>query len=556
MHAQGLNSQTFTAAPLDGSLTLPQLLDRQLAQSPRHTAYIYDGPDGEIISISFDQYIRTVYVACRRILDDTVPHIPVVPDGQATVVGIFAATDSISYCMMVAAIMRAGLIPFCISPRNAASGVANLLEKTGAAVVYVSTDLKSILAEALEISGKPLPVFDVLIFTHLQAAFEKESPDSASLPALPTVMDIDSTGIILHSSGSTSIFSKPVYLPHRLILQYASVPWSGSKDYCGEILGAHSMPNFHGMGVFLSSWPFSTGLIMAVLRPTTPPMPSTPKTTLAGLLATKPDFVMATPASIESWSEDPVGMKAMQALKALSYLGATLNKRVGDTLVVNGISLCCAYGTMETGLLTPFFMSYGVDWEYLAVRKEYNTVRVPEDDGSGLYTHTYLVSPSYATAYTNVEIDGRLGCSISDLLEQHSDNPDLHRVYGRKDDLIRFSTAAKMNPVPIEAQINRNPFVDGALVFGNARPYPGVLIQLKPEFQADLADEEKRSKLSDALWASVDGANKTSPTHFQIPRKMVLLADPRKPFALTSKAQPRRRVVFENYKEEICAAYL
>jgi hypothetical protein len=90
MHAQGIDSATFTAASLDGSLTMPQLLDRQFELSPHHTAYIYDSPDGQIISISFAQYIRTVYVACRRILRDTVPPKPFT-DGQATVVGIFAA---------------------------------------------------------------------------------------------------------------------------------------------------------------------------------------------------------------------------------------------------------------------------------------------------------------------------------------------------------------------------------------------------------------------------------------------------------------------------------
>jgi hypothetical protein len=91
MHAQGTNSPTFTPAPLDSFLTLPQLLDRQFEQSPHHTAYIYDAPDGEIISISFAQYIRTVYAACRRILRDTVPHTSTA-NGQCPVIGIFAAT--------------------------------------------------------------------------------------------------------------------------------------------------------------------------------------------------------------------------------------------------------------------------------------------------------------------------------------------------------------------------------------------------------------------------------------------------------------------------------
>jgi hypothetical protein len=100
--------------------------------------------------------------------------------------------------------------------------------------------------------------------------------------------------------------------------------------------------------------------------------------------------------------------------------------------------------SFETGLLTPAFNCYGADWEYISLRKDFNAVRVPEEDGSELYTHTYLVSPSYEMCWTNTEIGGKPGCSISDLLEQHPDNPDLHRIFGRKDDLINFSTAAKV----------------------------------------------------------------------------------------------------------------
>ncbi|KAJ7830011.1 hypothetical protein B0H14DRAFT_2808373 [Mycena olivaceomarginata] len=85
-------------------------------------------------------------------------------------------------------------------------------------------------------------------------------------------MNLDSPGMILHSSGSTSIYSKPIDLSHKMVLQYASVPWTGPEDHCGQILGSQVLPNFHGMGIFLSTWPFSAGLIMAVLRPSTPPI--------------------------------------------------------------------------------------------------------------------------------------------------------------------------------------------------------------------------------------------------------------------------------------------
>ncbi|KAJ6500854.1 hypothetical protein C8R45DRAFT_82310 [Mycena sanguinolenta] len=555
MHAQGLNSPTFTAVPLDSSLTLSQLLDRQFIQSPDHTAYIYDAPDGTIVSISLAQYIRTVYAACRRILRDAVPHTPVA-DNQGIVIGILAAIDSISYCMMVAAIMRAGFVPFCISPRNATDGVAKLLENSGTAVVYVSEDQRQNLADALEICGKQLLVFDTLTFDELQDGLE-ESSESEPLPVLP-VVDMDSVGLILHSSGSTSTFSKPIYFSHKIVMQYAFAPLSGSQDYCGQLVSVHTVASYHGMGVFTLTWPFAIGLIMAVLRPTTPPIACTPKNALAGILATKPDIVITSPAAIESWSDDAVGLKAMQALKVLSYFGAPLSKRVGENLVDNGVVLWSMYGTNETGLLNPFCTPHDNlrDWEYFSVREGIDAVRMPEEDGSGFYTLTYLSSPSYSTSYTNVEIEGSRGCQVSDLLEQHPDYPDLHRVFARKDEIISLSIAAKMNPVAIESQINRNPFVDVTLVFGTGRPHPGVLIQVKLEFQADLLDDGKRSEILDALWVSVDTANKTSPTHFQIPKKMVLLADPQKPFAMTSKSEPRRRIVLEHYVDEIYAAYL
>ncbi|KAJ7142097.1 hypothetical protein C8R43DRAFT_954442 [Mycena crocata] len=469
MHPQGINSPTFSATPLDGSLTVPQILDLQLKQSPDHTAYIYDDAQGEIVHVKFSQYIGAVHAAATRILCDMAAY-----RGQgATVIGIFADTDTLSYCEVSLILCLSGvsdlrdhlgLVPFCISPRNAAPGLANLLEKTNPTVVYVSPHgtLKDVLSEALAIATKELPVFQALSFEQFRGETCEPLPPISTAP-------MDSTALILHSSGSTSVFSRPIYFPHKLLLQYASVPWSGAEDFCGM---AHSEER--AVRYF---------------------------TCLKAIIATKPDFVMSTPASIEVWSEDPIGLKVMQSLKYLSYLGAQLNKRVGDALVAQGVVLCSSYGSMETGLVTPFLNCYGKDWDYFSVRQDFNPVRVPEDDGSKLYTHTYLVSPSYVTCYINSEIDGRPGCSVSDLLEQHPEKPELHRVYGRKDDIIIFSSGAKMNPVPTEAQINRNRFVDSALVFGRGRTHPGLIVQLKPEFQA----ENLSTEILDAIWYPLFG---------------------------------------------------
>ncbi|KAJ7671268.1 hypothetical protein DFH06DRAFT_1320058 [Mycena polygramma] len=557
-----MHSSTFSPAPLNGSLTIPQLLDHHLEKSPHHKAYIYNDEKFGVVSVEFSQYIRAVLAACRLIQRDTAPR------RAGDVVAIFVDADTISYCMLVSAVMRAGFVPFCLSPRNAAAGIANLLQQTNAVAVYISSNLKSVMSEALIVLGTPLPVHEAPAFQQLQGEI------AGSLPALQTV-SMDSTAYILHTSGSTSIFSKPIYLSHKALLNAACPPWADAEDHSGQALGTQTLPNYHGIGVFLVTWPLTSGLTMAVLPPSTPPMRGTPENALNGIIATKPEFVMSTPASIEIWSESSRGLAMMQSLKALTYLGAPLNKRVGDALAAKGVVLCSTYGSMETGLVAPFLENHGVDWEYFSMRPDLEIVRVPEDDGSALYTHTYLLSPSFTPSSTNSLVDGRPGCYVSDLLEQHPHKPELHRVYGRKDDIIIFSSGLKvlssdydrvellialiltqMSPGSIEAHINRNPLVDAALVFGQAMTHPGILIQLKPEFRDHLVDAAQRAKVHDTLWASVEEANQSSPAHFQIPRKMILLADPEKPFALTSKLQPRRRVVLEDYQQEICAAYL
>ncbi|KAK7036039.1 hypothetical protein R3P38DRAFT_2910317 [Favolaschia claudopus] len=241
-------ASTSSPEPLEEPLTFPHLLDRQLTQSPHHTAYIYDTGTGEVASVTFERYIRSMYATCRRILRETVPHTPV-EGGQNTVIAILANADNLSCCMMVSAVMRAGLVPFCVSPSDAAAGVAQLFEQTDTAIVYVSADLKGILADALAVHDKDIPVFDFVTFSEVQEVLEESSDsDSEPLPPLPVTIDLEGPGLILHSSGSPS---KPVYLSHRLVLQISSVPWADSQDHGDETVGTHTSPTLLYLGVLI-----------------------------------------------------------------------------------------------------------------------------------------------------------------------------------------------------------------------------------------------------------------------------------------------------------------
>ncbi|KAJ7041890.1 hypothetical protein C8F04DRAFT_1077642 [Mycena alexandri] len=547
MHPQGTNSTTFCPGALDGTLSFPQLLEHHLHNSPRHRAYIYDDGQGGIVSVDFAKYVGSVHAVCRRVLHDL---------GSSTkagaVVAIFADADTLSFCILVAAIMRAGFVPFCLSPRNSAAGVANLFQHVTPAAVYISPDVESVMTETRGLCDTQFLVLQAPTFDQLQNGADCAAQ---ALPVLST-MATEDTAIILHSSGSTSIFSKPIYLSHKMLFQYASIPWSGNEDHCGKVMAAQTLPNYHALGVAVGTWPFASGLTMAILCPTTPPIKPTPQNGLSGIINTRPDMICATPAFIETWSESANGLEMMKSVKAVKYIGAPLNKRVGDALFAKGVVLCSGYGAMEVGVVTPFFECHGENWDYFTVRKDIDVVRVPEGEGSPLYMHTYLVGPSYTTTFTNSTIDRRPGCSLSDLLEQHPKNPELHRIYGRKDDIIVLSSGLKISPGSVEAHITRNPLVQAAVVVGDGRTHPSIIIQLTPQSQLDLLDDTKQSKIHDDIWASVEEANKASPAHYQIARKMILLADPKKPFSLTSKLQPRRRTVLEDYAKDIDSAYM
>jgi acyl-CoA synthetase (AMP-forming)/AMP-acid ligase II len=101
--------------------------------------------------------------------------------------------------MLAAAVMRANMVPFCLSPRNTAAGVANLLQQANPVAVYISPDLKNVMIEALSTCGMPLPVLAAPTFEQLQGDLDSES-SAEPLPVLQNP-SMDNTAYILHSSG-------------------------------------------------------------------------------------------------------------------------------------------------------------------------------------------------------------------------------------------------------------------------------------------------------------------------------------------------------------------
>jgi long-chain acyl-CoA synthetase len=142
------------------------------------------------------------------------------------------------------------------------------------------------------------------------------------------------------------------------------------------------------------------------------------------------------------------------------------------------------------------------------------------------------------------------------------------RITDRKKDLIVTSGGKKVAPQPIETRLKSHPLVGEAVLIGERRRYPALL--LVPDFQAlerrlnelgrpEEADREKLVARADvvALYQElVDGINREL-AQFERIKKIAVL--PRE-FSITSgeltpSMKVRRRAVEESWKEVIEAMY-
>lgn len=164
---------------------------------------------------------------------------------------IFICKETISSFTLIVGIIRAGFVPFLISPRNSAPAIAHLLADTRANHVLVGHDqpIRDLASEAMNIlqrdpkySDLPalpevssIPLFDD-IYRPMEEPF-KLLPPMKPDPASPAVIVHSSgsftcpslqcgillTTLIYNRTGSTS-FPKPIPWTHLGLLQYGTVP--------------------------------------------------------------------------------------------------------------------------------------------------------------------------------------------------------------------------------------------------------------------------------------------------------------------------------------------
>lgn len=231
------------------------------------------------------------------------------------------------------------------------------------------------------------------------------------------------------------------------------------------------------------------------------------------------------------------------------------------------------WGSTESALL-PQLLAGPEEYEYCLFDPETSGTRFQEaganvldDDGQAvpLWEMVLTLTPesapyafwAHARGLLSVdskpveEASGRTDLRVGDLWLPHPDPAkakSLWRFAGRTDDLITFSTGVNLYPVPVQTALGSSPAVHGALVFGNERLQPIVLIELAKDIQAS-------ETLKQELWDHIIRPhNGITPSYGRIDQTHMLLI-PHGGFVRTSKGTAKRMETQQKHAKEIEQVY-
>ncbi|KAM0814309.1 hypothetical protein AB5N19_00099 [Seiridium cardinale] len=379
--------------------------------------------------------------------------------------------------------------------------------------------------------------------------------------------------LIIHTGGTTGA-PKPIVMNNGF--------WSAGCSFAG-LARRHwprglSSDTFYGRSVILAiPMRFLAGHVLinmyAVFYNTSVVVPPADEIGLPPgmfkklLRLNKVDGLVAFPFTIVDLYNNEECQNALRSLDSVTYLGAALDRTVGDGLCMH-TRLSSVIGATESG---GRFSLDAIDrrlWYTFQFIPEHH-VRMEKVENSGALmgneqsSDVYLSfidrppggNPSiYQCAFWNYRMFTDIDSIDTKELWKpvlDSDGSTRWEFIGRSDDWTKLIWMAKFNAQDIETRVSRYPGVKHVMVGGMGQAAPFILI----EGNEDLLSKEGEGILDEIYEKVILAINKDSVEEVEIPRETMIIAKVGKPIKLTAKQLVSRREVETDYREEIEAAY-
>ncbi|KAL1710425.1 hypothetical protein EV121DRAFT_192955 [Schizophyllum commune] len=553
----------FTDVPLDGSLSISAAVDFHLEHNPDATCFSCAEPDGTVHEITYRDFGRAVHRVAHALR-------PGKEGVDGAVVAIIALSDTVVYHAVTTGLIRAGLVPFPISPRLAAPAVASLL-RTSSCQRLVTTqqtlhtlisDLKAELGEDYGLIIDEMPALSDVYprfaaESPLRDAEKAEHEEFEPYPRLP--VKPDDLLFYIHSSGSTG-YPKAVGQTHANVQGWTRLATITDihRFEPRPCFASHILPPFHGLAFWAHVLvPLFGGAEVALFAPTVKthtevPTPPTPEAHLAAAHASGSTAIVTVPAYVHQWADIPAALEYLKSLQVLIYCGGPLSDALGDNLSASGVKLRSILGATEFGIPSHLMPTHEEDWtEWCWVELDANASLNWEKQDDG--TEELIISAEgdhwHKPAVLNMP--GRRAYATNDLYLPHPTKPHLRKVVGRKDDVIVHSTGEKTVPIPIEGLILTSPLVAAAVMFGRGKDEAGILIEPSAGHRIDVKDDVQVAAFRNAIWPIVEAANRAAPAYSRIFKELILVAHPDRPLPRTDKGTVIRKLALKVYEEEI-----
>ncbi|KAF2661200.1 acetyl-CoA synthetase-like protein [Lophiostoma macrostomum CBS 122681] len=274
----------------------------------------------------------------------------------------------------------------------------------------------------------------------------------------------------------------------------------------------------------------------------------------------KVDGILCPPHCIHELYNDIKSQGILRSFNFITYLGAPLDRAIGDDLS-QSTKITCMIGSTETGLqwqLQCRDRKYWYTHEYIPE----NGHRMVKIQGHGTDNLYELVldraedgQPNlYQSAFWNPANKDVNTIETNELYAPIKDGAGRTRwvFTARKDDLTKLSWLAKFHAQDIEARVKRHPDIYEVIVGGEGRPTPYIIV----EPRQGVLDSKSPDALLDELYEGVvTQSNKADVQEISIPKETVLIAKSDKPFQRTAKHTLKRKAIEQDYADEIEEAY-
>ena len=424
-----------------------------------------------------------------------------------------------------------------------------LMEQTSSFKVFYTTEMES-LVKGLAASRAGLKSAAI---ESLNDLLEIEAP---LLPFRPRFDEaVRQPVVVPHSSGSTGL-PRPVVMTHGIFTildndrNFPNVAGRKNHDLTtwdfdgtpGRIY--EPFPPFHLAGFF--------NKVVVPLYTTSIPVFGPPLRPPGGAFVAdimkqqKIRGCILPPSVVEQLLHEPNGLDLFKRLEIVCYAGGPLSQATGDK-ISRVTAICQFYGSTEVGQIRQL-VPRSEDWSSMEFHpKTRLEFRPSDDDAFGLVV--FADATTEESVALNHNYPGVEEWHTKDLFKPHPTKKNLWRFHGRRDDILVLSNGEKLNPVPMESQLQALPMISGALVTGQNRFQPALILGMNN------ANSKSDDELIDQVWPAVELARTNMPGHGRIVRSMILLAKIDKPLVRAGKGTVVRKLTENAYAEEIGDLY-